>query len=222
VVPDVTLNGKMLFSCITTQFLGIQIIEDLKWNDQIDSVKSKLNNGYYIIKQLKKSTSPQILKMVSFTCIHAHLKYGIILWGGDPKCKRVFILQKNKKIIRTMCKVNQRTSCTNLFRTLGILPLPCVYISEMACWTKDHWDKLKLNSDLHDHNTRHKSDLHPLTCRTNLTKHNGLNMGITLFNKLPDQLKKLETKRKFKNNVKKYLLHNVFYSVHEFLSVLDL
>jgi len=43
-------------------------------------------------------------------------------------------------------------------------------------------------------------------------------MGITLFNKLPEQLKKLETKHRFKNNVKKYLLQNVFYSVNEYLT----
>ena len=49
-------------------------------------------------------------------------------------------------------------------------------------------------------------------------KNNGLNMGITLFNKLPEQLKKLETKHRFKNNVKKYLLQNVFYSVNEYLT----
>jgi len=44
-------------------------------------------------------------------------------------------------------------------------------------------------------------------------------MGTTLFNKLPEQLKKLETKHRFKNNVKKYLLQNVFYSVNEYLSI---
>jgi len=54
---------------------------------------------------------------------------------------------------------------------------------EMVCWIKYYRGKLELNSDVHDHNTRHKTDLHPLTCRTNLTKNNGLNMGITLFNK---------------------------------------
>jgi hypothetical protein len=79
-----------------------------------------------------------------------------------------------------MCKADQHTSCRNLFRTLGILPIPCMYISEMVCWIKYYWGKLEFNSDLHDHNTRRKTDLHPLTCRTNLTKNNGLNMGITI------------------------------------------
>jgi hypothetical protein len=139
-----------------------------------------------------------------------------MLWGSDPKSKKVFALQK--KIIRTMSKTNRSTSCRNLFKTLGILPFPCVYISEMVRWIKYYRGKPEFNSDVHDYNTRHKTDLHPLTCRTNLTKTNGLNMGIILFNKLPEQLKKAETKHRFKNNVKKYLLQNVFYSVNEYLS----
>jgi hypothetical protein len=140
VVPNVSFNYKKLPNCVMTKFLGIHINENLKWNHQLDSVKTKLNTGYYIIKQLKKITNPQILRMAYFACIHMHLKYGIMLWGNEPKSKKVFALQK--KIIRTMSKTNQRTSCRNLFRTLGILSLPCVYISEMVCWIKYYRGKL--------------------------------------------------------------------------------
>jgi len=175
VVPNVSFNHKKLPNCVTTKFLGIHISENLKWNHQLDSVKAKLNTGYYIIKQLQKITNPQMLRTVYFACIHVHLKYGIMLWGSDPKSKKVFALQK--KIIRTMSKTNQRTSCRNLFRTLGILPLPSVYISEMVCWIKYYRGKLEFNSDVHDHNTRHKTGLHPLTCRTNLTKKQRFKYG---------------------------------------------
>jgi hypothetical protein len=44
-------------------------------------------------------------------------------------------------------------------------------------------------------------------------------MDIILYNKLPEQLKKVEPKYRFKNKVKKYLLQNVFYSVNEYLSM---
>jgi hypothetical protein len=43
-------------------------------------------------------------------------------------------------------------------------------------------------------------------------------MGTTLYNKLLEQLKKVEPKHRFKNKVKNYLLQNVFYSVNEYLS----
>jgi hypothetical protein len=38
-------------------------------------------------------------------------------------------------------------------------------------------------------------------------------MGIVLYNRLPQYKKKLDTKHKFKNGVKKFLLQRVFYSV---------
>jgi len=158
-----------------------------------------INTGYYLIIQLQKIINPHVVRTMYYACIHSHLKYGITLWVGDPKSRKIFLLQK--KIIRIMCKVDQHTSCRNLFRTLGILPLPCLYISEMVCWIKFYCGKLEYNSDLHEHDTCHKTDLHPLICRTNLAKNNGLNMGIALYIKLHQNLKKLDTKHIFKNKV---------------------
>jgi hypothetical protein len=215
IVPNILFNHKKLPNSVATKFLGIHINENLKWNYQLDIVKPKLNTGYNIINQLQEITNPQTLRTVYFACIHAHLKYGITLWGSDSKSKKLLALQK--KIIRTMLKTNQCTSCRNLFKTLGILPLPCIYINEMVCWIKYYRGKLEFNSDEHDYNTRHKTDLHPLICRTNLTKNNGLHMGIILYNKLPEQVQKVEPKYRFKNEVKKYLLQNVFYSVNEYV-----
>ena len=78
------------------------------------------------------------------------------------KVKKVFAVQK--KIIRTMSKTTQRTtSCRNFSEHWAYSPLPCVYISEMVCWIKYYRGKLEFNSDVHDHNTRHKTDLQPLT-----------------------------------------------------------
>jgi len=42
-------------------------------------------------------------------------------------------------------------------------------------------------------------------------------MGIILYNRLPQNIKKLDTKHIFKNSVKKFLLQHVFYSVDEYL-----
>lgn len=215
VLPHVLFEGRTLPVSVVTKFLGLYISESVKWNYHCDSLKSKLNTGYYMIYLLQKITNPHVCRTMYFACFHTHLKYGITLWGRDPQCRKIFLLQK--KVIRIMCKVDQQTSCRNLFRKLGILPLPCIYISEMVSWIKYYRGKLKCNSDLHEHDTRHKTDLHPLTCRTNMTKNNGINMAITLYNRLPKHIKKLDTKHQFKKSVKKYLLQNVFYSVDEYL-----
>jgi hypothetical protein len=80
--------------------------------------------------------------------------------------------------------------------------------------TGENWT---ITQDLHDYDTRHKTNLHPLTCRTNIAENNGINMGIVLYNRLPQYIKKLDTKHKFKNGVKKFLLQHVFYSADEYL-----
>ena len=147
---------------------------------------------------------------------NTHLKYGITLWGGDPQSEKIFRLQK--KVIRIMCKADQLTSCRHLFKGLGILTLPCLFISEMLCWVKYRREKLLCNSDLHDYNTRHSTDLHTRTCRTNIAKNNGINLGIKLYNKLPNFIWQVVPKHKFKTSVNKFLLQHVFYSLDEFLA----
>jgi len=42
--------------------------------------------------------SPYDLRTMHFACFHVHLRYGVILWGGDPESIRIFQLQK--KVIR--------------------------------------------------------------------------------------------------------------------------
>jgi hypothetical protein len=71
-----------------------------------------------------------------------------------------------------------------------ILPLPCLYISEAICYTKSNIEKMKLNDEIHEHCTCYKSDLHVQFCRTTLFKNNVANMGIKLYNKLPNKVKK--------------------------------
>ena len=134
VVPHALFNARTIPGSVATKFLGTHVSENLKWNHHCDLLKSKLNTGYYLISQLQKIVNPHVCRSMYYGCVHFHLKYGITLWGGDPKTRKIFLLQK--KIIRIMCKVDQHTSCINLFRTLGILPLPCLYISEMVCWIK--------------------------------------------------------------------------------------
>jgi hypothetical protein len=48
------------------------------------------------------------------------------------------------------------------------------------------------NEDVHAHFTRQKSDFHVQYCRTTPSKNSSVNMGVKLYNKLPNEIKKLE------------------------------
>ena len=128
-LPQVLLEGSIIPLSLRTKLLGIHINEMLKWNDHCDLLKSKQNTGHYMIYRLKKITNLQVCRTVYFASFNAHLRYGITIWGNDPQSKKIYILQK--KVVTLMCNINQRSTCREIFRLLGILLLPCIYIYEM-------------------------------------------------------------------------------------------
>ena len=134
-----------------TKFLGLYLTEDVKWDVHIKHVSNILNKHYYVIQSLKLVTSINTLRSIYFANFHSHLRYGILFWGGDSQSTKVFKLQK--KVVRLICNVTRKTSCRELFRTLSILPVPCVCIMETVYYIKLNDEGLKQNLAIHDHKT---------------------------------------------------------------------
>jgi len=151
--------------------------------------------------------STYVLRTTYFASFHAHFRYGLTLWGGDPESIRIFQLQK--KVIWIIGKTGRHASCRNLYKDLNILPLPCLYISEVVCCVKSNMEKMKYNEEVHDHCTCQKSDLYIQFCRTTLPKNISANVGIKLYNKLPNTIKRLPKIQEFKRRLK-YLYCNTF------------
>ena len=79
-------------------------------------------------------------------------------------------------------------------------------------------EKMKYNGEMHAHCTRQKSDLHTQFCRIILLKNSGANVGIKLYNKLPNTIKGLDKIQEFKRRLKYFLLQHIFRSVDEYMS----
>jgi hypothetical protein len=109
----------------------------------------------------------------------------------------VSIFRLQKKVLRIIGGIGRRASCRNLFKNLNILPLPCLYISEVVCYVKSNMEKLKYNGEIHDHCTRQKLDLHTKFYRTTFLKNSGANVGIKLYNKLLNTIKRSDKIQEF-------------------------
>jgi hypothetical protein len=81
-----------------------------------------------------------------FANLHSHLRYGILFWGGDGTSNKIFKLQR--KVMRLISNVGSDNSCTVLFKTLNIFPLPCVYIMQIVYYIKMNTHKLEKNSGI--------------------------------------------------------------------------
>jgi hypothetical protein len=58
----------------------------------------------------------------------------------------------------------------------------------------------------------------PSTMWTTLLKNSGGNVGIKLYNKLPNTIKWLDKIQEFKRRLKYFLLQHTFYSMDEYMS----
>ena len=95
----------------------------------------------------------------------------------------------------------------------------CMYcIMETVYLIKVNNKGLKQNLDIHDYKTRHILDFQTQFCRTNTLKKSVNNLGMKLYNNLPNYLKNMENLKLFKKQLKSLLLQQTYYSVNENLS----
>jgi hypothetical protein len=88
-----------------------------------------------------------------------------------------------------------------LIEEFNILPVPCLHISETVCYIKSSTERMKCNEEVHHQCICQKADLHVQFCRTTLFKNTSANVGIKLYNKLPNTVKKLENIWEFKKRI---------------------
>jgi hypothetical protein len=88
-----------------------------------------------------------------------------------------------------MMKAKPKDSCRELFKKLRILTLYSKYIFSTLMFVVKHKDLFKVNTEVHEINTRHKLDFHVPSERLTRIQKGLYYSGITLFNALPLRMK---------------------------------
>lgn len=210
-------SSKLVEKSEPVKLLGITLDASLNWSAHIDSVCSKLSSQIFALNQMRNCLNSNILRTVYFAIIHSHLKYGVILWGGASCAQKVFILQKTA--VRIIVNAGYNETCRPIFKLLGILPLPCVYILECLLAIHRKINSLKTHADIHRYDTRNAANLVSLRSRICAAQNNKLDLS--LFNALQkyycDKDLKQMTEQSLSKLIKNLLLQECFYDVHEYI-----
>lgn len=193
--------------------LGIVLDQRLTWASHVDQVCARVSSGIYALRNLTSLVTIDVMKIAYFALVQSHLAYGVLLWGGSAEARRAFIEQK--KAIRVMVRAGPRAHCRDLFRSLGILTLPSLYIYVTCLHVRKISPSLRTRADVHSYGTRGRDLYLVPASRTRTSEKNKIN--ISLYNSLPTELKSLTTSA-FKSALKQFLLENAYYSVDEHLS----
>jgi hypothetical protein len=107
--PRICYNNMEIAYSSKLKFLGIDILDNLKWNTHIQSLSSKLSKTVFMIKSLRGVLSPNILRCIYFGKFQSLLRYGIIFWGGVGDSTKVFKIQK--RALHIMSGLRKQESC---------------------------------------------------------------------------------------------------------------
>ena len=216
---QIVLDGVNLKFEEEAAFLGITIDSNLSWDKHCKLVADRISRNSSAINRVKKLLPPPSLKILYSSLILPHLLYGLAAWGGCSNQNKKRIVTIQKRIARAVAKSYFNSHSEPRMKELGILRLENLY--EQQCMILVHdtinnrapspmKDLISLGSDRATHNLRsHLSD--PLNLRLPVMKSKvGSNSfcikGANIWNKLPNELKTIESKSSFKCRVKKHLL----------------
>ena len=189
----------------------------MTWKHHIGELTSKLNKACYAIRLIKLFMSLDVLRSTYFSYAHTIISYGIVFWGNSSYSEDIFKIQK--RIIRIIMNSSRNASCQQLFKDLNILPRKSQYIHSILIFVIKNTDQFLSTSLIHMINTRHSSDLYVPAADLTICKKGIYYSGIKIYNHLPTAIKDLSgDKNKFKLALKRYLLHNSFYSLEEYFN----
>jgi len=122
-----------------------------------------------------------------------------------------------KRVIRIIVWISSRDSCREHFKKLKALRLQSQYVLSLLLFMIYNRDYFMVNSDIHNINTRTKSNLRQPISNLSAYQKGTYPSGIKVFNSLPSQIKDLSCNRsQFKCALKKFLYFRSFYTLDEY------
>jgi hypothetical protein len=205
-------GNKKLANIYNTKFLGLTLDNTLSWRTHIDTILPKLSSASFALRVVKPFLSQDSLKMVHYSYFHSVMTHGLILWGNSHYINIIFRLRKS--IIRIIVGIRGGDSCREHFKKLKMLPLQSQYILSLLLFVVVNGDYFKVNSEIHNINTRNKLNLHLPMSNLSVYQKGTYYSGIKVFNSLPSQTKDLSHNRnQFKHALKNFLYSHSFYTL---------
>ena len=209
------IAGKQINKSEPVKFLGLVLDGRLDWADHVEYLSVALRRATYAILKLRNSVSGQMLRMFYFASVHSRIAYGILLWGSCSHMDRIFKIQK--RVLRIMNGVSNRTSCRSLFVGNRIMTVYSLFVYTCLMYAKENGEKFVTAERCHDYNTRNKLDFRLPKIRLNKSM-NGVYLAAKFYNHLPAALKDIGV-IPFKKKIKAILIENCLYGTDEFYNI---
>lgn len=196
------------------KFLGLYMDDTMNFHTHCQRLTSRLCSFKYVFRNLCDVLDNNQIISVYYAQIESRIRYGICLWGSVASAKTVFLAQK--QIVRIIAKCNKTHSCRSLFKKFNILTLVSIFIYEVSVYIFKNRNKYIQNKCVHNFNTRQKEQYHIPFARCNVVSNSADIVGLKIMNKLPQDVKAVDSFNLFKNRLRQFLLQKCFYTLEEY------
>lgn len=197
----------------STKFLGMFIDNKLNFSSHIPYLNKKLSVGSFAVRKTFSELGAKMAKTTYYALIESHLRYGIAFWGNCSQClfESVFTIQK--RCIRYICGANIRDHCRPLFIRENILTLTCLFVLETVTLLHKRYKNFQSGQV---YQTRNQNNIPLPIPRYGVTQNSIIYRSIKIYNKLPAELRSIQSEKTFRVKVKEMLLLKAYYRLSEF------
>ena len=122
-IPPVKINENILDLKQSTNYLGLNIQNNLKWDNHIDYLTNKLHKYNSILYLTRNCLTRSSLITIYNSIIYSCLTYSNAIWGYTSKSNTNKLFMAQKKIIRTIMYRNKFYHTNTDFFNLNILKI---------------------------------------------------------------------------------------------------
>lgn len=219
-------QGKDLNICIGTnriqnvndsKYLGVYVDNNLNWKKHISCIESKISKAIGIMYRTKNKLDENALKLLYSTMILPYVSYCSEVWGNTFNKNLKCLKTLQKRAIRLIGKIGYRDQTSQTFSRLNVLKLDdIIKVNTCAFVYQAQNNNLPFNVQkryipvkrVHDYGTRNCKNLFKSRPQKNIRSRCISVKGITLFNKIPDNIKLARTVKKFKQKIKSQIIRN--------------
>lgn len=208
---NIIVNDLVITQVEETKFLGVIMNKTLSWKSHIKQLSSRLHSAIYAIRSTRYNIDEESSLLTYHSLFMSIVNYGIEFWANDHDLERILVLQK--KALRIIYRVGNRTSCRSIFKTKGLHTVVGLYILRLLILVhknKKDWYPVKE----HAYPTRHKNNL---IAPIFIKQKSFVYEGKQFYNALPDVYKQYDGLL-FKDRISDLLLNISPYKKEEYLT----
>ena len=214
---NITINNKTVLQATSFKYLGLTLTPDLSWQEHIDNMITKISQRLGVLRRIKQFLDLDTRCTLYTSLILPLFDYADTIWGDKNNVVLMNSLQTlENKAAKIILDELPWYSATEALRRLNWTKLQtrrhnhrCTFIYKCMNGFIDFNFDLVKNENIHDHDTRRRSNLHLPKARTNKGKHRPAYQASLDFNNLETELKNAESLPKFKTLLKRRCIQQV-------------